>query len=391
MSLVHHIWAEQVTENNMADNKDIVGSIFGVTPEMYQQQRQAAEEAQARTTAQLKPEELVNFYGMRSGQAAGNVLGGLLGVEDPQMQLISRTNQLVQQIGIDTPEKLKTLANELQKLPGGGQLAMQALDKANTMMEAGAKAQTAQQKIDQEKKLRDELNTLGENATDEDVLRVVRKYGTPDQVMKAVQASIDKKNALEMKKALAGDGTGVGPVGKTGAYRNIYGEIIPASEMSKQRVGFQKAEQLLENLNKITLDDISKAESWFDWTSGENKKQFGGKVASETVSAQSKINAAQLLKQIESLPPGSASNADMAAAKSSFPGYGDAKNLEKWVRDTKQTLSDSLARQSEQYGFNQRVMLKDMSTTGKQSTGTTAIGNTKTITLKNGVVVTVEQ
>lgn len=181
--------------------QDIVGSLFGVTPETYQLAKQKQQLAEAEQIGSLTPEQFIGTQAYRGGQALGNVAGGLLGVEDPQLALIRKTNQLVQQIGVDTPEKLKALATELQNIPGGAPLAMQAIDKANSMMESGAKAQTAQQKIDQEKKLRDELNTLGENATDEDVLRVVRKYGTPDQVMKAVQASIDKKAALAMKAA----------------------------------------------------------------------------------------------------------------------------------------------------------------------------------------------
>lgn len=349
----------------MADN--IVPSLFGLTPETYQQQRaaQLAAEQQRLASAAAGPGTMLNpslqpLYAQAAqrGQMLGTALGGVFGMEDPQLKMVRDVTQMRQGFDTTTPEGLQSFAKALAD-KGYTDLSIQANDKANQLMKSGAEAQTAQQKISQEKKLREELNNLGDSATDEDVLRVVRKYGTPDQVMKAVQASLDKKAALALKQSMEG-GAGVGPVGKTGAYRNIYGEIIPGSEMSKQRIGFQKAEQLLENLNNITEEDITKSESWVDWTSSEGKKQAGGKLAKETVSAQSKINAAQLLKQIESLPPGSASNADMAAAKSSFPGYGNAENLAKWVRDTKATLASSLARQSEQYGFNQRVQATDM-------------------------------
>jgi hypothetical protein len=183
--------------------RDIVGGMFGVTPEMYQQNIARQSSADNLTAAQLTPGQLAGFYAMEAGTGLGRATQGLLGVEDPQMQLISRTNQLVQQIGVDTPEKLQTLASELQKLPGGGPLAIQAVDKANQMIKTGSEAQTAQQKISQEKLLREELNTLGDKATDEDILRIVRKYGTPDQVMRAVQASMDKKNAAAIKAATA--------------------------------------------------------------------------------------------------------------------------------------------------------------------------------------------
>jgi hypothetical protein len=118
------------------------------------------------------------------------------------MQLVSRTNQLVQQIGVDTPEKLQTLAAELQKLPGGGPLAIQAIDKSNQMIKTGSEAQLSQQKISQEKLLREELGKLPENASDEDMLKVFRKFGTPDQQGRAIQASMDKKAALAQKQVL---------------------------------------------------------------------------------------------------------------------------------------------------------------------------------------------
>jgi hypothetical protein len=105
-------------------------------------------------------------------------------------------------------------------------------------------------------------------------------------------------------------------------------------------------------LNAITDKDIREAEGW-NWTSGDTAKYIGGKIAATTLSAQAKVNAAQLLEQLKNLPPGSASDKDMAASKASFPGYGNAKNLENWVKETRRTLQESLDRQSQQFGFRQ--------------------------------------
>jgi hypothetical protein len=118
--------------------RDIVGGMFGITPEMYQQNLAARNTATNAQLAQLSPGQLAGFYAMEAGTGLGRATQGLLGVEDPEMQLISRTNQLVQEIGIDTPEKLKVLAGELQKLPGGAPLAAQAVDRANKMLESAA-------------------------------------------------------------------------------------------------------------------------------------------------------------------------------------------------------------------------------------------------------------
>jgi hypothetical protein len=185
--------------------KDIVGGIFGMTPELYQAgqvQRDIAEQQQARenTGAGL----FANAYApqiQQQAQLTGRAVGGLLGIEDPQMQMVREVSQIRNQFDITTPDGMQGFAQAIA--PKYPQLAVQAVDKANQMMTTGAAAQTAQQKIDQEKALRDELNTLGENATDEDILRVVRKYGTPDQVMRAVQSSMDKKNAAAVKAAAA--------------------------------------------------------------------------------------------------------------------------------------------------------------------------------------------
>ncbi len=86
--------------------QDIVGGLFGITPEAYQQQQDMAQQAQALRFAQLAPAEQTQYSLFRGGQQLGSGLTGLLGVEDPQMRLISQTNQLVQQIGVDTPENI---------------------------------------------------------------------------------------------------------------------------------------------------------------------------------------------------------------------------------------------------------------------------------------------
>jgi len=118
--------------------RDIVGGMFGMTPESYQRRVAASDTATNTSLAGLTPGQLAGFYAMEAGTGLGRATQGLLGVEDPQLSLIRQTNQLVQQIGIDTPEKLKVLAGELQKLPGGAPLAAQAIGQANKMLESAA-------------------------------------------------------------------------------------------------------------------------------------------------------------------------------------------------------------------------------------------------------------
>jgi hypothetical protein len=193
---------------------NIVPSLFGLTPELYQQNRLAdlqAQQVRAGTMAagpgtMLNP-SLAPLYAQaaQQGQLQGEGLravGSLLGVEDPQLVKIRDVQQMRNQFDISTPDGLRSFAQALGQ-KGYGDLALQAANEADRITKISSEAQMSEQKISQEKKLREELNTLGENATDEDILRIVRKYGTPDQVMRAVQSSMDKKNAAAMKAAAA--------------------------------------------------------------------------------------------------------------------------------------------------------------------------------------------
>jgi hypothetical protein len=324
--------------------QDIVGGLFGITPEMYQQQRQQQQMAEAVRMGSLTPEQFINTQAYRGGQAAGNVLGGLLGVEDPELAKIRDVQQMRTQFDVSTPKGLSQFAQALGQ-KGYTDLAMQAAQRAAELDQTVATAGL--------RKAQAEKATSGTAVSPEQLLTSGRY--TPASVAK-YQDSGNIGDLVLVKGAAGEDSmTGAGPVGKSGAWRDADGIVYSAAEMKKQREGFQGAEKLLENLNSIKETDVKNAESWIDWTQGENRKQIGGKVAAKTIAAQAKINASQLLKQIESLPPGSASNADMIAAKSSFPGYGDAKILQQWINDTRTLLQNSLNRQAEQYGFKQRV------------------------------------
>lgn len=176
--------------------KDIVGGIFGITPELYQQGLARKTTADNLTAAQLTPGQLAGYYAMEAGSGLGRATQGLLGVEDPQMQLISRTNQLVQEIGVDTPEKLTTLAGELQKLPGGAALAAQALEERDKRLVSAA---TVKQKS------RENLPTPQTQAEAAKLLSLQAKY--PDTIegrAKAADEFADWKSSYKQKEAAAG-------------------------------------------------------------------------------------------------------------------------------------------------------------------------------------------
>ena len=81
---------------------DILG-LF-TTPQQYEQQRQAAMEAQALQSARLSPMEQ-GQYGIALGaQQLGRAIGGELGGVDPQLQKISQRQQLLGMIDPTNPD-----------------------------------------------------------------------------------------------------------------------------------------------------------------------------------------------------------------------------------------------------------------------------------------------
>ncbi len=109
--------------------KDIVGGIFGLTPEMYQQNRVAKDTATNVQLAQLTPGQLAGFYGMEAGTGLGRAAQGLLGVEDPQLKMIRDVQSMRSQFDVSTPTGLRQFAQALAQ-KGYSDLAIQASAKA---------------------------------------------------------------------------------------------------------------------------------------------------------------------------------------------------------------------------------------------------------------------
>ena len=108
----------------MADS--IVGGLFGMTPESYQDTRQLLEQRQALQQAQLDPYEAVNYMAARAGQQLGRGLGGALGGQDPTLQRISAFQNLASQADLSTPEGYINFGKQLMSVdPQRGALAIQ--------------------------------------------------------------------------------------------------------------------------------------------------------------------------------------------------------------------------------------------------------------------------
>jgi hypothetical protein len=191
---------------------DIVGSLFGVSPEMYQEDRNRQGMRDAIAMAQLDPMQYANAaIQAGAGRAAGG-FAGLMGVEDPQMRLISIRNALAKQFDVSTPEGLAQYGQALQQV-GDTQGALGAIGISRQMTQemaltgqrqaaeraSLATAAKTELSIEQERKLRDELSRLPTNATEEQILGVVTKYGSPDKVLAVLQGTADKAAANQAR------------------------------------------------------------------------------------------------------------------------------------------------------------------------------------------------
>jgi hypothetical protein len=85
---------------------EIVQSLFGITPEMYQQSQQAMADKQALQYAQLTPFQQANFAIGRGANMLGGVVGRALGGEDPELARISARQQISKQIDYNDPTSI---------------------------------------------------------------------------------------------------------------------------------------------------------------------------------------------------------------------------------------------------------------------------------------------
>lgn len=183
-------------------------SLFGGGMDEQAMQRQLINQ-RAAEFAQLSPEQRFSQMGYSAGAALGGGLAKAMGVDvtDPTIKRASMLRSLASKYDTTTPEGLTQLAQELRTIDPD--MAMQVSKAAQEMKLATAKTGVEEQKIakgvldvKQETALREELAALGPNPTQEAILSVVTKYGSPDKVLASIQASVDRAATREGQAAL---------------------------------------------------------------------------------------------------------------------------------------------------------------------------------------------
>ena len=96
---------------------DIVQSLFGVTPQAYQQAQQDRMDAQALQYAKLDPFQQANYAIGRGASGLAGAIGGALGGQDPELQRITLRQQIAGQLN---PNDISTFDRGIEILRQGG-------------------------------------------------------------------------------------------------------------------------------------------------------------------------------------------------------------------------------------------------------------------------------
>jgi hypothetical protein len=180
-----------------------IQGLFGGMGTPEEMQRQAVEQ-KAMQFATMTPQQQMSYNIYKNTGNLGRGLAGAFGVDvqDPAVRQATMLRQMAMQFDTNTPEGLKQMAQALQST--NPELGMRVMQQAQTMEEqmaktqgAKAEAQKKELSVQQEAALRNELASLGPDATQEDILKAVTKYGSADKVMSVLQSAADKATQRE--------------------------------------------------------------------------------------------------------------------------------------------------------------------------------------------------
>jgi hypothetical protein len=188
---------------------EIVGSLFGVSPEQLMRQRQATDSSNAFRFAQLSPMERAQMSIYQGSAGLGRAVGGLLG-GDPELERVSQIKQLSSQFDLTTPDGARQFAKALQ--PFAPNEAMMAVREADRMEQAGlgrqktaaettlAEARTQQAEAGRliQVDLGDRIQLV--NALTQEVVREIPKGLTPAQAAKQATAGAAGATGIDIGK-----------------------------------------------------------------------------------------------------------------------------------------------------------------------------------------------
>lgn len=285
----------------------------GLTPEQAQ--------------AEVDRQRAMQFANMNpQARMAEGIYGGLtrasraLGVRDPLLEQASKMRELAQQFDTTTSQGLMQYANALRQI--NPQMAQQAALQAQQMAQTETKtALVRQQAVREEAKnvrevrLQEELAALPTDASDEDVMNVVRKYGSPDKILASIEKKAAAKAAAEAKADVERQ------------------KIEAAKERDREKIEARKELAMLVGSQRSAVTDLQK-QLLQDKVDAQRQKVADLEDKKKTAQANEEAKAQNVIGIIDNVLPkiSGLNTAGVAGKALSFvPGsdaYDVAKNIE---------------------------------------------------------------
>jgi hypothetical protein len=181
-----------------------IASLFGLTPEGLAQQRYQQDLKQGYELAQLDPGAAARATLQSGVGQLGRGIAGLMGVEDPQMQLISARQQIINQVDQSNPVSMMNAVKQLSAI-GDTQGAMYYSEYARQAASEIAQAQQRMAAATRERQQAIPADVL-KAETEANLKANIRKLAsyeqTPD-VVEAVNMLQDRLSALTRTKETA--------------------------------------------------------------------------------------------------------------------------------------------------------------------------------------------
>lgn len=315
--------------------------------------------------------------GLRFGGQAVQGVNTLLGAQDPMLKKATDIQGILTQYqdqDLTDPVVLKKISSDL----AGKGYAAESLNLAKEAQQATTRqlsAQSVSQQIaeskaradktayaqQQDEKLRAELSALPDNASEEQILRVFRRYGSADQQTRAIQSSLDRraKLAADARASQPEFNNNNVPMGRVDAKGNFYdnsGRKVLNSEFVDAEKSHTAAMDLQASLRQITEQDIDSAfGSVADYTKSTTGRLAGSYFSSSAQKAQYKINEVGVKTVLDNLQKlkGASTDKEMEKVASTFPGYQAKPEVMKaWVDNAIETTNRFLKRSEKRYGFD---------------------------------------
>jgi hypothetical protein len=236
---------------------DIVNSLFGITPTGLQAQRRLSDEASALKFAELSGAQQAQYGAALGGRMLGRAANQLLG-GDEELNRATQVTQLASQFDMGTALGLRDFAKAVS--PFAPDVGIKASTLADEKDKTNLGLKATQQKIDIEsskqsldKAYKEELQALGPNPTEAQLIAISAKYASPDALLRSQQDAANRRALLTAKQAEKG--LVLTPAQKAAdmAFGKDYNDFVAGGGVSTIQKNIQQLDQaisLMENAKK---------------------------------------------------------------------------------------------------------------------------------------------